>query len=91
MHGAELAAIRTASRRIAEIRILQTIRVAEERADSISPYILQERNVTLYNAGTGWASRIYPICANETFKARKRGDKTDMQPAREATCASCIA
>ena len=41
--------------------------VAEARADTISAYVLQERNVTPYNADTRWASHIYPIYLAETY------------------------
>ena len=41
--------------------------LAEARADTISAYVLQERNVTPYNADTRWASHIYPIYLAETY------------------------
>ena len=41
--------------------------VAEARADTIAAYVLQERNVTPYNADTRWASHIYPIYLAETY------------------------
>jgi hypothetical protein len=41
--------------------------IAEARADTISSYVLQERNVTPYNADTRWASHIYPIYLAETY------------------------
>jgi hypothetical protein len=41
--------------------------IAQERADTISSYVLLERNVTPYNADTRWASHIYPIYLAETY------------------------
>lgn len=41
--------------------------ISEERADTISSYVLQERNVTPYGADTRWASHIYPIYLAETY------------------------
>jgi hypothetical protein len=41
--------------------------IAEERADTISSYVLEERNVTPYNADPRWASHIYPIYLAETY------------------------
>lgn len=41
--------------------------VHEARADTISSYILNERNVTPYNADTRWASHIYPIYLSEKY------------------------
>ena len=41
--------------------------VKEARADTISSYVLQERNVTPYQADTRWASHIYPIYLAETY------------------------
>lgn len=41
--------------------------ITEERADTISSYVLQERNVTPYNSDTRWASHIYPIYLSETY------------------------
>ncbi len=41
--------------------------ISEERADTISAYVLRERNVTPYNVDTRWASHIYPIYLAETY------------------------
>ncbi|HEQ98856.1 MAG TPA: hypothetical protein ENO22_05895 [candidate division Zixibacteria bacterium] len=41
--------------------------IAEARADTISSYVLRERNVTAYNADKRWASHIYPIFLAETY------------------------
>lgn len=41
--------------------------IAEARADTISSYVLLERNVTPYNADMRWASHIYPIYLAETY------------------------
>jgi len=41
--------------------------IAEERADTISSYVLRERNVTPYNADTRWASHIYPVYLAESY------------------------
>lgn len=41
--------------------------VSQARADTISSYVLAERNVTPYNADTRWATHIYPIYLTETF------------------------
>ena len=41
--------------------------ISEARADTISGYVLRERNVTPYNADTRWASHIYPIYLAETY------------------------
>jgi hypothetical protein len=41
--------------------------ITEARADTVSSYVLQERNVTPYNADTRWASHIYPIYLAETY------------------------
>jgi len=41
--------------------------IPEARADTISSYVLRERNVTPYNADTRWASHIYPIFLTETY------------------------
>jgi hypothetical protein len=41
--------------------------ISEARADTISGYVLRERNVTPYNADTRWASHIYPIYMAETY------------------------
>jgi len=41
--------------------------IAEERADTISSYVLLERNVTPYNADSRWASHIYPIYLAESY------------------------
>lgn len=41
--------------------------IAEERADTISSYVLAERNVTPYNADSRWASHIYPVYLAETY------------------------
>jgi len=41
--------------------------IPEARADTISSYVLQERNVTPYDADTRWASHIYPVYLAETY------------------------
>jgi len=41
--------------------------ITEARADTVSSYVLQGRNVTPYNADTRWASHIYPIYLAETY------------------------
>ncbi len=41
--------------------------IPEARADTISSYVLKERNVTPYNADARWASHIYPIYLAETY------------------------
>ncbi len=41
--------------------------ISKERADTISSYVLLERNVTPYNADTRWASHIYPVYLTETY------------------------
>jgi hypothetical protein len=41
--------------------------IPEERADTISSYVFQERNVTPYNTDTRWASHLYPIYLAETY------------------------
>lgn len=41
--------------------------IAQERADTISSFVLRERNVTPYNADTRWASHIYPVFLTETY------------------------
>ena len=41
--------------------------IGEARADTVSSYVLQERNVTPYNADTRWASHVYPIYLAETY------------------------
>lgn len=41
--------------------------IPEARADTISSYVLRERNVTPYNADPRWASHIYPIYLTETY------------------------
>jgi hypothetical protein len=38
-----------------------------DRVDTISHYILRERNVTPYGADTRWASHIYPIYMAESY------------------------
>lgn len=41
--------------------------ISEARADTISGYVLRERNVTPYNADPRWASHLYPIYLTETY------------------------
>lgn len=41
--------------------------ISEARADTISGYVLQERNVTPYRADSRWASHIYPVFLTETY------------------------
>ncbi|MBN2285967.1 MAG: hypothetical protein JXI43_05925 [Tissierellales bacterium] len=41
--------------------------IEESRADTISSYVLLERNVTPYKADKRWASHIYPIYLTETY------------------------
>jgi len=49
--------------------------ISEARADTISGYVLQERNVTPYKADTRWASHIYPIYLAETIANNNRSFK----------------
>jgi len=41
--------------------------ISQERADTISSYVLAERNVTPYKADARWATHIYPIFLTETY------------------------
>lgn len=41
--------------------------ISQSRADTVSSYVLAERNVTPYNADTRWATHIYPIYLTETY------------------------
>ncbi|PWU08714.1 MAG: hypothetical protein C5B50_29025 [Verrucomicrobia bacterium] len=41
--------------------------ISEARADTISSYVLRERNVTPYKADPRWASHLYPIYLTETY------------------------
>jgi len=41
--------------------------ILSERADTISSYVLAERNVTPYKADARWATHIYPIYLTETY------------------------
>ena len=41
--------------------------ISQERADTISSYVLAERNVTPYKADARWATHIYPIYLTETY------------------------
>jgi len=41
--------------------------ISRARADTISSYVLAERNVTPYGADTRWATHIYPIFLAETY------------------------
>lgn len=41
--------------------------ISQERADTVSSYVLAERNVTPYKADARWATHIYPIYLTETY------------------------
>ncbi len=41
--------------------------ISRSRADTISSYVLQERNVTPFKADARWASHIYPVYLAETY------------------------
>lgn len=41
--------------------------ISQSRADTISSYVLAERNVTPYKADARWATHIYPIYLTETY------------------------
>lgn len=41
--------------------------ISQARADTISSYVLAERNVTPYKADARWATHIYPIFLTETY------------------------
>ncbi|MGE4421665.1 MAG: hypothetical protein AB7D39_05155 [Pseudodesulfovibrio sp.] len=41
--------------------------IATTRADTISSYVLAERNVTPYKADPRWATHLYPIYLTETY------------------------
>ncbi len=41
--------------------------ISKYRADTISSYVLAERNVTPYKADARWATHIYPIFLTETY------------------------
>ncbi|RII29901.1 MAG: hypothetical protein CXR30_08875 [Geobacter sp.] len=57
---------------IAKIEVFATGQEKEDgildaRADTISSYVLAERNVTPYKADARWATHIYPIYLTETY------------------------
>nr|VFK77768.1 MAG: hypothetical protein BECKSD772D_GA0070982_100197 [Candidatus Kentron sp. SD] len=41
--------------------------ISQGRADTLSSYVLAERNVTPYKADARWATHIYPIYLTETY------------------------
>ena len=41
--------------------------IPQARADTVSSYVLAERNVTPYKADARWATHIYPIYLTETY------------------------
>lgn len=41
--------------------------ISRARADTVSSYVLAERNVTPYKVDTRWATHIYPIFLTETY------------------------
>lgn len=41
--------------------------IRQERADTLSSYVLAERNVTPYKADARWATHVYPIYLTETY------------------------
>gem|GEM_PF-1248807 len=41
--------------------------ISQSRADTISSYVLAERNVTPYKTDARWATHIYPIFLTETY------------------------